>query len=357
MRGSPSYTPSTSDSSTSASATRHVGDQRGQPVVVAEPDLLGGDRVVLVHDRQHAERQQPLQGPLGVAVVAAPGQVVGGQQHLPDGDARGRRRRRRRSAPAAAGRRWPRPAAVARSRGRPVSASGASPAAIAPEETSTTCASGGRAARRGRRPARAAGGVQPAGQRGQRGGADLDHDPARRRRSSGRAVRSPVRRRPSAQVGVVGPAVVVGRARRAARRAFFAASRSSAPRRVLRLQPRVGAAAAQAGGLLGGERAGRQRRLPVEGDVADGDRGAGDGAGLGQLLLDARAGRAGRPGSRRPRRWRSRSAGPSAPAARRGPRTPSGSSGSRSTVNPPSSTALGRQHDPGRLDRAAGAAR
>ena len=63
-----------------------VRDQRGQPVVVAEPDLLGGDRVVLVHDRQRAERQQPLHGLLGVAVVAAPGQVVGGQQHLADGD-------------------------------------------------------------------------------------------------------------------------------------------------------------------------------------------------------------------------------------------------------------------------------
>ncbi len=29
----------------------HVGHQRGQPVVIAEPDLVGGDRVVFVHDR------------------------------------------------------------------------------------------------------------------------------------------------------------------------------------------------------------------------------------------------------------------------------------------------------------------
>ena len=64
-----------------------VRDQRGEPVVVAEPDLLGGDRVVLVDDRQHAEGQQPLDGLLGVAVVAAAGEVVGGQQHLADGDA------------------------------------------------------------------------------------------------------------------------------------------------------------------------------------------------------------------------------------------------------------------------------
>jgi hypothetical protein len=63
-----------------------VRDQRGQPVVVAEADLLGGDRVVLVDDREDAEGQQPLQRALGVAVVAAPGEVVGGQQHLADGD-------------------------------------------------------------------------------------------------------------------------------------------------------------------------------------------------------------------------------------------------------------------------------
>ena len=31
---------------------RDVGDERGEPVVVAEADLLGGDRVVLVDDRQ-----------------------------------------------------------------------------------------------------------------------------------------------------------------------------------------------------------------------------------------------------------------------------------------------------------------
>ena len=38
-----------------ASARDQVRDQRGEPVVVAEPDLVGGDRVVLVDDR-HARR-------------------------------------------------------------------------------------------------------------------------------------------------------------------------------------------------------------------------------------------------------------------------------------------------------------
>ena len=64
-----------------------VRDEGGEAVVVAEPDLLGRHRVVLVDDRQRPEREQPLHRLVGVAVVAAPGQVVGGQQHLADGDA------------------------------------------------------------------------------------------------------------------------------------------------------------------------------------------------------------------------------------------------------------------------------
>jgi hypothetical protein len=64
-----------------------VGDQRGQPVVVAEADLLGRDRVVLVDHRDHAEREQPLQGAVRVAVVRPADQVVGGQQHLADDQA------------------------------------------------------------------------------------------------------------------------------------------------------------------------------------------------------------------------------------------------------------------------------
>ena len=59
-----------------------VRDQRGQPVVVAEADLGRGDGVVLVHDRHRAELAQPLEGPVGVAVVPAPGHVVDGEQHL-----------------------------------------------------------------------------------------------------------------------------------------------------------------------------------------------------------------------------------------------------------------------------------
>ena len=70
--GRPSYSPSTSESSTSRSRVHEVGDQGGQPVVVAEADLVGGDGVVLVDDRHDAELEQPVEGALGVAVVGAP---------------------------------------------------------------------------------------------------------------------------------------------------------------------------------------------------------------------------------------------------------------------------------------------
>ena len=61
-------------------------DQRGQPVVVAEPDLVRGHRVVLVDDGQDPEFEQPAQGALGVAVVRAAHQVIGAQQHLAGAD-------------------------------------------------------------------------------------------------------------------------------------------------------------------------------------------------------------------------------------------------------------------------------
>ena len=65
----------------------HVRDQRGQPVVVAEPDLVRGHRVVLVDDRQDPEFEQPAQGALGVPVVRTAHQVIGAQQYLAGADA------------------------------------------------------------------------------------------------------------------------------------------------------------------------------------------------------------------------------------------------------------------------------
>src|SRR5207253_6227865 len=70
-----------------------VRDEGGQPVVVAEPDLLGGHRVVLVDHRHDAEREQPGQGALGVAVVRAANYVVRGEQDLANGEAVPRERR------------------------------------------------------------------------------------------------------------------------------------------------------------------------------------------------------------------------------------------------------------------------
>ena len=63
-------------------SVHQVRDQRGEPIVVAEADLVRRHGVVLVDDRDHAEREQPLQRALGVAVVAPAMQVVGGEQHL-----------------------------------------------------------------------------------------------------------------------------------------------------------------------------------------------------------------------------------------------------------------------------------
>ncbi len=59
-------------------------DKRGKPVVVAEADLGGGHRVVLVDHRDHAELQELGERPLRVAVVRPADHVVAGQQHLAD---------------------------------------------------------------------------------------------------------------------------------------------------------------------------------------------------------------------------------------------------------------------------------
>jgi hypothetical protein len=59
-----------------------VGDERRQPVVVPEADLAGRHGVVLVDDRQDPELEELGERLMGVAVVAAPGHVVGGEQDL-----------------------------------------------------------------------------------------------------------------------------------------------------------------------------------------------------------------------------------------------------------------------------------
>ena len=61
-----------------------MGHQRSEPVIVTEPDLVGGDGVVLVHDRHHTEIEQGTQRAVRVAVVAAPDHVVRSEQHLAD---------------------------------------------------------------------------------------------------------------------------------------------------------------------------------------------------------------------------------------------------------------------------------
>ena len=63
-----------------------VRHERGQPVVVTEPDLVGRDGVVLVDDGHHPEGQQPFERPAGVGVVGSPGDIVRGEQDLADGE-------------------------------------------------------------------------------------------------------------------------------------------------------------------------------------------------------------------------------------------------------------------------------
>ena len=61
-----------------------VADQRGELIVVAELDLLGRDRVVLVDDRDHAVVEQRAQGEPRRQEPAAVAEVVVGDQDLAD---------------------------------------------------------------------------------------------------------------------------------------------------------------------------------------------------------------------------------------------------------------------------------
>ena len=61
---------------------RHDGDAGGEAVIVAEADLVGRHRVVLVDDRDDAQPQQGLDGGAGVEVAAAGLGVVERDQDL-----------------------------------------------------------------------------------------------------------------------------------------------------------------------------------------------------------------------------------------------------------------------------------
>ena len=151
-------------------------DQRREPVVVAEPDLVGGHRVVLVDHRQHTEFEQPVQGALGVAVVRPAHQVVGGQQDLAGADAvpgEGGGVPRDEQALADAGRRL----LGGQVAGAPGQAERCEAGGDRPRGHQYRLAGpGGERVDERVHP----GTVEPAGRRGQRGRADLHHDPARR---------------------------------------------------------------------------------------------------------------------------------------------------------------------------------
>ena len=82
-RGSAVNTPDVSVSSTRRSAPTRWDDERGEPVVVAEPDLVVGDGVVLVDHGNDTEFEQARQRLARVEVLRALAEVVRREQYLP----------------------------------------------------------------------------------------------------------------------------------------------------------------------------------------------------------------------------------------------------------------------------------
>ena len=117
---------------------RQDGDLRRQRVVVAEGDLVGRRRVVLVHDRHRAEPEQRVEGVADVDVGLPVGDVGGREQDLRRLDADARERRAPRPRGAAPGRRPTRPGAGASPTAAARSRAAGTPSAIAPDETMQT---------------------------------------------------------------------------------------------------------------------------------------------------------------------------------------------------------------------------
>ena len=70
----------------------HLGDARAEAIVVAEADLVGRHRVVLVDHRHGAQPEQRAHGLARVEIAAALLGIVERQQHLRHGDAVARQR-------------------------------------------------------------------------------------------------------------------------------------------------------------------------------------------------------------------------------------------------------------------------
>ena len=113
------------------------GDLGGEEVVVAERDLVGRRRVVLVDDRDDPPVEQLAQRLAGVEVVRARADVEEGEQHLGAAHASARAGARRRPDRACPGRRRWRPAARRSPAGAAGSSSSRIPRAIAPLVTIT----------------------------------------------------------------------------------------------------------------------------------------------------------------------------------------------------------------------------
>ena len=116
----------------------HLGDARGQAVVVAEADLGGRHGVVLVDHRDAAEAEQRVQRGARVEVAAAVLGVVQRQQQLRGGQTAARTAPRSRPAPGGSGRRRRRPASPPAAAAAACRPSERRASAMAPEETTIT---------------------------------------------------------------------------------------------------------------------------------------------------------------------------------------------------------------------------
>ena len=116
---------------------RHGGDARGEAVVVAVADFVGGDGVVLVDHRHRAPFQQLGDGRARIEIAAALLGVLQGHQNLPGADAVMRPAPPTRSAPARSARRRRRPGFPPASAAPRGSFSRLRPSAIEPDETTS----------------------------------------------------------------------------------------------------------------------------------------------------------------------------------------------------------------------------
>ncbi len=116
----------------------HAGDARGQPIVVAETNLGRGHGVVFVDHRHGAEREERAQSFARIQITPPRFGILQREKNLRRRRSRACETLRHTLAPAAPGRRRPRPGFPPVASAPDLSPSARRPSATAPEETSST---------------------------------------------------------------------------------------------------------------------------------------------------------------------------------------------------------------------------